>query len=173
MTSAFNSFGLIVLIMALGIFIVLPIVAFFSLMRRAKTRWIRQVSVTFVVASIAMLGLFLWHIRKPRIVARAVTPDGVELRVIQGCNWDPEGFYTSVYYRKPGSPWGWFYYDHQDIYWGSGRAEVNPQAKRITIYRAGRVTATFDWETERFVLLRQDCAPRESIGAQGCASPPL
>jgi hypothetical protein len=109
---------------------------------------------------------FIRHINGPRVVARAVAPDGTEFCVVQTCNWNGEPFTTSCYYRKPGGNWGWFYYDHEDWYWGRGRTEVDPVAKRIAIYRDGRVTVTFDWESERFRLLRTDFPQREFIGAQ-------
>lgn len=119
-------------------------------------------AILLVVAA----ALFIWHINGPRVVARAVAPDGTEFCVVQTCNWDLEFFTTSCYYRKPGGQWGWFYYDHQDWYWRRGRAEVDAVAKRVSIYRDGRVTVTFDWESERFRLLRPDFPQREFTGAQ-------
>jgi hypothetical protein len=115
---------------------------------------------------VATPALFLWHIDGPRVVARAVAPEGTEFCVVQTCNWDLEFFTTSCYYRKPGAQWGWFYYDHEDWYWGYARAEVDTLAKRISIYRGGSVTVTFDWESERFRLLRTDFPQREFTGAQ-------
>jgi hypothetical protein len=127
------------------------------------------VLVAIIFAAVA----FAFHIRHPRIVASAIAPDGTELRVVQTCNWSPEPFTTAVYYRRPGGRWGWFYYDHQDDYWGSGHTELNAREQRIRIYRGERLTATFDYISERFVLLREGCPARESIGAQGWTSPPL
>ena len=40
--------------------------------------------------------------------------DGTELCVVQKLG---DLLDTSVYYRKPGTNWGWFYYDHEDSYW--------------------------------------------------------
>jgi hypothetical protein len=118
------------------------------------------------ISLIAVAALSIWHINGPRVVARTVAPDGTEFCVVQTCNWDLEFFTTSCYYRKPGGQWGWFYYDHQDWYWGRGRAEVDSVAKRISIYRNQRVTVTFEWESERFRLLRSDFPQRELIKAQ-------
>ena len=115
-----------------------------------------SVAVVFVATAI----IFARHIAQPRLVARAVAPDGTEFCVVQTCSWDFDFFTTSCYYRKAGHDrWGWFYYNHEDWYWGHGRAEVDPAAKRITIYRAGRATATFDWESERFCLLAGALSP--------------
>jgi hypothetical protein len=85
----------------------------------------------------------------PRILTRALAQDGTELCVIQTANPQfSEPFTTSVYYRKPGTTWGWFYYDHQDVYWARARTEVDPVAKRMTVYRGGKPTVTFDWKSE-------------------------
>jgi hypothetical protein len=120
-----------------------------------------------IAVAIVMLGvLFVRHIDGPRVVARAVAPDGTEFCVVQKCNWDLEFFTTACYYRKPGGRWGWFYYDHEDWYWGRGRAEVDDRFKRISILRDDRVTVTFDWESERFQLRRTDFPQRTFTGAQ-------
>jgi hypothetical protein len=126
------------------------------------------------VLLVAAAVIFVRHIDRPRVVARTVAPDGTEFCVVQTCSWDFDLFTTSCYYRKPGHDrWGWFYYNHEDWYWGRGRAEIDPVAKRITIYRGGRATATFDWESERFCLLPAALSPErlrdtgaERFGAQ-------
>ena len=130
---------------------------------RRRTKMIAAGIAIFLVAAAA---LFIWHINGPRVVARAVAPDGTEFCVVQTCNRGLEFFTTSCYYRKPGGQWGWFYYDHQDWYCGRGRAEVDSVAKRISIHRNGRVTVAFEWESERFRLLRSDFPQREFIKAQ-------
>jgi len=124
------------------------------------------VAVSTAILLVAAAALFILYINGPRVVARAVAPDGTEFCVVQTCNWDLEFFTTSCYYRKPAGQWGWFYYDHEDWYWGRGRTDVDTIAKRISIYRDGRVTVTFDWESERFRLLRTDFPQREFTGAQ-------
>ena len=133
---------------------------------RPVRRRTKIIATGIALCLIAAVGLCLWHINGPRIVARAVAPDGTEFCVVQTCNWDLEFFTTSCYYRKPGGEWGWFYYDHEDWYWGRGRAVVDAAAKNIRVYRGGRVTVTFDWESERFRLLRTDFPQREFTGAQ-------
>ena len=90
------------------------------------------------------------HLNGPRVVANAVAPNGMEFRVVQQCNWSGEPFTTSCYYRKPGGAWGWFYYDHQDGYWGAAQTEIDADAKTIKIYRRGQVNITFNWETEQY-----------------------
>ena len=126
----------------------------------------RIIAVGIIILLVAAIALFIRHIDGPRIVARAIAPDGTEVCVVQTCNWDLEFFTTSCYYRRPGGQWGWCYYDHEDWYWGRGLAVVDTAARRISIYRRGQVTVTFDWESERFRLLRADFPHREFTGAQ-------
>jgi hypothetical protein len=133
--------------------------------RPTRTR-AKVVAAGIGILLVAAVVLFIRHIDGPRVVASAIAPDGTEFCVVQTCNWDLEFFTTSCYYRKPGGQWGWFYYDHEDWYWGSGRAEVDNVFKRISIIRDGRVTVTFDWQSERFRLLRGDFPQREFAGAQ-------
>ena len=130
---------------------------------RVRTKRIAVGIATFLIAAVA---LFMWHINGPRVVARAIAPDSTESCVVQTCNWDLEFFTTSCDYRKPGGQWGWFYCDHEDWYWRRGRAEVDAVTRHIRIYRGGRVAATFEWESERFRLLRADFPQREFTGAQ-------
>jgi hypothetical protein len=130
---------------------------------RVRTQII-LIGIAIVVVATGVL--FVRHIDGPRVVARAVAPDGTEFCVVQKCNWDLEFFTTSCFYRKPGGRWGRFYYDHEDWYWGCGRAEVDSAAKRISIIRDERVTVTFDWESERFRLLRTDFPHRQFTGPQ-------
>lgn len=115
------------------------------------------------VAAILLIALFIRHISHPRIITSAVAPDGTEFCVVQKCNWDFELFNTSCYYRKPGGPWGWLYFDHQDNYWDTGRAVIDETARQIVVYRGNEIAATFDWQTETYHLLWKD---RVISGAQ-------
>src|SRR5687767_5172878 len=99
---------------------------------RIRTKIIvTSIGIAFLVLS----AVFIRHINRPRVVARAIAPDGTEFCVVQTCNWDLEFFTTSCYYRKPGGQWGWFYYDHEDWYWRKGHADVDSTSKRISVYR--------------------------------------
>jgi len=100
------------------------------------------------------MGLFLWHIRTPRVVGRAVTPDGVEMFIVQQCNWSAEPFTTYFVYRKPGAEWRKFYYDHQDIYWHRCRASIDTNAHVAVFYRGRSPAVTFAWDTETYTLHR-------------------
>ncbi len=116
----------------------------------------------FAALLVVGVGLFLWHIGSPRIVARAVTPEGIEMCIVQRCNWSGEPFTTSFVFRKPGGRWGWFYYDHQDTYWGSGHALINTNTALAVFYRRGAPAVSFDWAAETYTLHRwnrTDTAP--------------
>jgi hypothetical protein len=136
----------------------------------------KRVVICLAVVLLALIVLAGWAICAvwglgcsggPRVVARAVTPDGTELCVVQEANpVFTEPFTTSVVYRKPGGTWGWFYYDHQDIFWRHGQTEIDPNAKRITILRGGRRTITFDWESETYTKWAGQRADRIFKGAQ-------
>jgi hypothetical protein len=70
--------------------------------------------------------------------------------IVQQCNWGPEAFTTSFVYRRPGKPWGWYYYDHEDWYWRSGTVTLDTNASTATFSRDGKATIRFDWETETY-----------------------
>jgi hypothetical protein len=84
--------------------------------------------------------------------------------IVQQCNWSGEPFTTSFIYRKPGADWGWFYYDHQDWYWGRARVSLDPKARVAVFYRDNSPAVTFAWDTETYTLHRRN---RTLTGAQG------
>ena len=117
-----------------------------------------RITLVICVVGVFSIGLcarsFLRHISKPRIIGRAISPDGVEMCIIQECNWDFELFTTSFLYRRPGTEWGWFYYDHQDGYWRTSRVSLDTNAKIAVFYRGRSPTITFDWGSDTFTLHR-------------------
>src|SRR6266536_3702370 len=92
----------------------------------------RLALICFVFVLVLLIASFMKHINGPRVVARAVAPDGTEMCVIQKCNWNGEPFTTSFYYRKPAGQWGWFYYDHQDWYWSAATVTLDTNAAVAT-----------------------------------------
>src|SRR5438477_6684127 len=106
-------------------------------------RFTRLAFVVLALAFVLLIGWFIKHIIGPRVVARAVAPDGTEMCIVQKCNWSGEPFTTSFYYRKPGGPWGWFYYDHQDWYWSGDRVSLDTNSAVATFYRKGKPAVTF------------------------------
>ena len=106
------------------------------------------------IAGLAAAAMFVAHIAHPRIVARALAPDGTELCIVQECNWSPEMFTTSFVYHKPGVEWRRFYYDHQDVYWGSARASLDTNAHVVVFYRGSSPAVTFAWDAEVYTMHR-------------------
>jgi hypothetical protein len=106
------------------------------------------------VAAIACGGLFFHHISAPRVVGRAMAPDGTEMCIVQQCNWSAEPFTTSFVYRRPGGNWGRFYFDHQDGYWGSSRAVLDTNRRLAVFYRGSSPAVTFAWATRTYTLHR-------------------
>jgi hypothetical protein len=74
-------------------------------------------------------------------------PNGVEIMIKQTFTWSGDLFNTSFHYRRPGGEWVWRYYSHEDGYWGHGRVELDKPRRVATIYRDGKPTIEFHWDT--------------------------
>jgi hypothetical protein len=125
-----------------------------------KKRVIIELGIALVVIISALLFL---HLNRPRIVGKAIAPDGTEMMIVQKCNWDAEPFTTTFYFRKPNQNWGAFYFDHQDIYWGHSSYTLNTNAQCAIFYRGASPAITFWWKTETYKLHRWN---RTLTGAQ-------
>ena len=121
---------------------------------RPLERHTKMIAAGIALFLIAAVGLLIWHINGPRVVARAVSPEGIEMCIVQRCNWSVEPFTTRFFYRKPGTDWIGFYYDHQDWYWGSGTVSLNTNLHEAVFFRDGVPVVTFDWDVERYTLHR-------------------
>lgn len=118
---------------------------------RLRTRIIIALVLLALVVSITMS---LHHVSAPRIVGRSVAADGTEMCIVQECNWSLEPFTTSFVYRRPGSAWRRFYFDHEDIYWGSTRATIDTNRGVAVFYRGSLPAVTFAWADETYTLHR-------------------
>jgi len=127
---------------------------------QVQARIIFGIMATVVVV---VVGSSIRHISTPRVVGRAVAPDGTEMCIVQECNWSAEPFTTSFVYRRPGGQWGRFYFDHQDIYWGRSRVSLDTNAQRAVFYRGGSPAVTFSWPSETYTMHRWN---RTMTGAQ-------
>ncbi len=114
----------------------------------------RVLLVLVLLAVGTAIALFIHHVGRPRIIARAVASDGTEMCIVQQCNWSAEQFTTSFVYRKPGTNWGWFYYDHEDGYWRKGRAILDTDQNTAVFYRGDAPAVTFKWDSETYTLHR-------------------
>ena len=115
-----------------------------------------------LVAAFVAIWMFIAHVANPRIIGRAVTPDGTELCIVQEFNWNPELFTTSFVYHRPGIEWRRFYYDHQDIYWGGARVKLDTNSQIAVFYRGNVPAITFHWDSEIYTMHRRSRGPGTS-----------
>ena len=112
-------------------------------------KWLRRLLLTILCVAICVGGILSWrHMTSSRVVVHGTLPNGVEIKITQSFNWTLfEWFYTSFLYRRPGGKWVWRYYSHEDVYWGHGRVELDEVSRTATVYRGGKPTIKFNWET--------------------------
>lgn len=112
----------------------------------------RKAAITGIVllALLLVAVIFVARIARPRIVLHAVTHGGTEICIFQRFTGTTEPFETSFYSKKPGTNWGWFYYDHQDLPWLSGRIQLDTTNKTATIFRGSKAVARYDWSNDTF-----------------------
>ena len=126
----------------------------------------RYTKIVALVLTLGLVYVLTDYVDGPRVLARAVSPEGVEMLLIQRCNWGAELFTTSFWYRKPDKPWGWFYYDHEDSFWLSGDFSLDAENATVVFFRDGTPAVTFNWDSERYTLHRFN---RTLEGAQNVA----
>jgi hypothetical protein len=127
------------------------VTAFFSLTLSSERCRIGFVGIGLPLFAVAWL-VVSFTVGGRGIVALAVAPDGTEMCVIETPGG--ETHQTGFYYRRPGQPWGWFYYEHEDSHWWAGRIRVSDDGKRAVVYRSFLPVAYFDLPTERFTIVR-------------------
>ncbi len=77
--------------------------------------------LTAIVASLLAMTLMVNSAIKTRVLASVDHPNGTRLRVVQYFNYQPELFTTSIYFDNGDGNWHWYYFDHEDSYWGTPR----------------------------------------------------
>lgn len=117
-----------------------------------KRRWI-----VLPLAAALLIGgaLLLEHLFRPRIVVSATMPDGTEICIHQFFTWTTEPFYTSVFSKKNGGSWRWFYYDHQDNPWLSGRIDLDMTNNVAVIFRGQTAVGAYSWTNDTFIHYRR------------------
>jgi hypothetical protein len=123
-----------------------------------------QMRTQVIVCSLVLIAaaggaLFMRKLMGLRVVCQAVTPDGIEMCIVQKLNYDPPfdlepWFSTRFVYRKPGGAWKGFYYHHQDDFWGRSRVLLDTNAQRAIFYRTNGPAVTFDWATKTYIMHR-------------------
>ena len=118
---------------------------------------------SFVVIGVAALFVFLvvglkWlHALSEtfgsRVVLYAKAPDGTEMCVYQKFTGTTEPYQTAFYSRKSGAVWEWFYYDHQDSPWMSGRIVLDTTNHIASVFRGKIIVGRYDWTKDQFIHL--------------------
>lgn len=72
---------------------------------------------------------------EPRVVVSVDHPNGGRLLVTQEFGVISEPFVTEVFFDDGDGKWRWYYYDHEDSYWGSADHEIS--ASKIVITTPG------------------------------------
>jgi hypothetical protein len=98
-------------------------------------------------------------------VARAVTPDGFELGIVQRSSFNElPWFTTSFVCRQPNGAWKRFYFHHEDRYWSGGRVSLDMNRQVATFYRGDSPAVAFGWGTGAFTnLYRHRTAQAEQM----------
>lgn len=113
-------------------------------------KWKAAITGIVLLALSLVAVIFVVRIARPRIVLHAMTPDGTEICIFQRFTGTTDLFETSFYSKKPGKNWGWFYYNHEDLPWLSGRIELDTTNKTATIFRGSKAVARYDWSNDTF-----------------------
>jgi hypothetical protein len=150
----------VLLIGAVLCVVTLVVVSFAIISRRWRTALVcvaaSAAGASWVIMSFAPGG--------DRIIARARAADGTDMCMIQKFTGDwGEPYRVSFYYRRRGSDWGWFYYEHEDTRWWFGNLRLTGDGKRVEVRRFVSPVAYFDLQTEAFTIVRIN---RTLTGAQ-------
>ncbi len=117
----------------------------------------RSVIVISVLVLIVIGTAYIYRGGFKRTVARAVTPDGIEMRVMQTQKWDDLPWLnTHFLYRKPGDVWKVCYYNHEDSFWWSCPVSLDTNNKVALFIRKGkksRGSIRFNWTNESYTMM--------------------
>lgn len=116
----------------------------------------RFLLIVVAIALVLVLATWVHRLNTPRVIRRAVAPDGTEMCIVQKFNWSGELFTTSFYYKRPNDRWCWHYYDHQDDYWRTSDVLLDTNAQKAVFYRGNSPAVTFFWAAEAYTLHRRN-----------------
>src|SRR5690349_19248065 len=103
----------------------------------------------------AVVAAFLHRMANPHRVAWAVTPDGVELCLIQRWNGMSDLFFTTTFaVRHPGTNWLTYYVHHEDSYWDRAAMDLDVDRRLARVSRSGEPVITYDWRRRSYSLRR-------------------
>ena len=154
--------GMILVIILYAVAVAISLLPFLAVKAFRKKR--RGDAVMMCIIWLVLVAPFVciayWNVPgKNVIIARAVSPDGVELCVTHISNYQIVEPYTIGYYiKRPGKRWGWITGSHEDGRWFSGSITFDDEGTFAHIKRDGLLKATFDLRTDTW----------QSVGVSGC-----
>lgn len=113
--------------------------------------------IILIVGAIFCASLYLQSKLEPRIVASVDHPNGTRLRVVQKFEYSGDFFKTSIYFDNGDEKWRWYYFDHDDSYWGTADTDVEVNEIRI---ESKRRLILFDTVTGQCRLSNREVADR-------------
>ena len=113
--------------------------------------------LTLISVGLAMI-VFVYAAIQTRLVAKIDHPNGTRLRLVQEFTYSGELFETSIYFDDGDGKWRWYYYDHDDGYWGS--AIIRVDGPQISITHKKR-SVLFDTVTGECSIAQADGARRK------------
>lgn len=109
-----------------------------------------------VLLILVLIVLLPRQVLEPRTVARIVTPDGYELRMVQQTDLNSlPWFTTSFLVRKPDGSWERYQVDHEDHYWSAGRVALDTNAQAAMFHRGTSLVVRFAWRTGAYTNLQR------------------
>ncbi len=100
--------------------------------------------LTAIVGAILSAAIVIHTAIEPRVVVNIDHPNGTRFRVVQEFQYNGDMFDTSIYFDDGDGQWRWYYYDHDDGYWGSAGTEID--GSMINVFSIKR-SIKFDTET--------------------------
>ncbi|MFK8112381.1 MAG: hypothetical protein AB8B91_09270 [Rubripirellula sp.] len=138
-----------------GVAVMLPFVLLlastFFLVATKKIRYRFSIKSLLIVIAITAASLsstsLIRNAIQPRVVACTSHPSGARLMVTQ--EWGGEPFDTSIFFDDGDGNWRWYYYDHEDWYWGSAECQIVGDAIRVSSTHRSIVINTQTGECSR------------------------
>ncbi len=87
-----------------------------------KTRHL--LALTTIISVLLVIILSVRSALATRMVVSADHPNGARLRVVQNFTYSGDFFNTSIYFDDGSGDWRWYYYAHEDWYWGSAEFKI-------------------------------------------------
>lgn len=109
--------------------------------------------LTAIVGAILSIAVAIRSAIETRFVVNIDHPNGTRFRVVQKFEYSGDLFNTSIYFDDGDGQWRWYYYDHEDWYWG--RAETNID-RSIIYVSANKRNVIFDTETGECTVSQLD-----------------